>query len=470
MAREPDRLPTGRARRAARATGALAPGTVRLLGSLAASIGRSPERSGEVLTRRHDELAEHAVQVLAGMKGGAMKIGQLASFVDVDLLPPEYREIWQERLADLRDSAPPMPWEKVRRVVETEWGQPVGELFAELEPEAAAAASIGQVHRGKLRDGRPVAVKVQYPEVADALEADVGTATILIRLAKAIAPGLDPAEVAGELRERVLEEVDYELEAANQRDFARAYRDHPFIHVPGVVSELSTRRVLVSEWADGMRFAEVLKLPQPERDRFGEIVFRFGFGSLSRLAMYNSDVHPGNYLLRDDGRVSFLDFGSVKRADHERSRRGARTLMAAADGDAEGLREQLAALGYLRKPDRASADRWLAQTRAVTGWLLEDREVTVDRALVARLIGALAAPEWAITLARETRVPPDEVMFRRLQVGVLAVLGQLGATRNWPAIVREWWFGDEARTEEGRADQEFWRARGRDEPLLSPRS
>ena len=165
-----------------------------------------------------------------------MKLGQLASFVDVEFLPPEYREIYQEKLAELRDAAPAMSWEKVRGVLEHEWEMPVDEVFESISPEAVAAASIGQVHRGVLKDGREVAVKVQYPEIADALESDLELASVAIGFGKAIAPGLDPRVVAAELRERVLEELDFELEAQQQRTFARAYRGHPFVYVPAVVT------------------------------------------------------------------------------------------------------------------------------------------------------------------------------------------------------------------------------------------
>ena len=192
--------------------------------------------------------------MLGNLRGGAMKIGQLASFVDVEFLPPEYRAIYQEKLADLRDSAPTMDWAKVKAVLEDEWDEPIEALFSEFDHEALAAASIGQVHRAVLADGRRVAVKVQYPEIADALESDMDLVSVLVSLGKVIAPGIDPRLVAGELRERVLEELDFELEGQNQRTFARAYRGHPFIHVPEVVTSLSRRRVLVTEWVDGIRF------------------------------------------------------------------------------------------------------------------------------------------------------------------------------------------------------------------------
>src|SRR5947209_16806540 len=212
-----DELPTGRARRATKATAALTPATLRVLTSAATSALRSPEAARELLERRHEVLADHAVAVLSELRGGAMKIGQLASFVDVELIPREHREVYQRKLARLRDSAPPMEWPKVRRVLEAEWESPVESLFEDFEHDAAAAASIGQVHRAVLADGRKVAVKVQYPEVARALRADVDTAaavaTVLTPLGKAMMPGLEPRVVADEPRERLLEELDFEPKA-----------------------------------------------------------------------------------------------------------------------------------------------------------------------------------------------------------------------------------------------------------------
>src|SRR5436189_3853834 len=275
-----DRIPTGRLRRAAKTTSALAPGTLKLATSIATGAARDPEKAAEVLARRHADLADEVVDVLSSLRGGAMKIGQMASFIDVDFIPPEHRDTYQAKLAALRDSAPPMSWKQVRSVLEHEWGEPPESVLEDLEHEAAAAASIGQVHRGRLPDGRAVAVKVQYPEIADALEADLGTAAIIARLGKAIAPGVDPNLIMAEIRERILEELDYELEAQNQRAFARAYRGHPFAHVPDVVTSLSARRVLVSEWVDGDPFPRVLELPAGKRGRIGEAVFRFVYGSV----------------------------------------------------------------------------------------------------------------------------------------------------------------------------------------------
>jgi predicted unusual protein kinase regulating ubiquinone biosynthesis (AarF/ABC1/UbiB family) len=252
MAKDDNSIPTGRIRRTAKVAQVIGTSGAGYAGARVRSVGRDQNHRDEQLERAHMETAERMVDALGSMKGAAMKIGQFASFIDTEFLPPDYRELYQEKLSKLRDSAPAMPWKQVRSVLEEEWEDPPEELFQDFEEEAAAAASIGQVHRATLCDGRKVAVKIQYPKIARALEADMQNAGMIFRLAKAIAPGLDAGAAAKELRERVMEELDYEYEAQNQRTFARAYRDHPFIYVPDVVTRLSRRRVLVTEWVDGM--------------------------------------------------------------------------------------------------------------------------------------------------------------------------------------------------------------------------
>jgi predicted unusual protein kinase regulating ubiquinone biosynthesis (AarF/ABC1/UbiB family) len=461
VARDRDHIPTGKVRRATAASAALGPSGAKLAASLIASVGRSPERAREVLESRHTEFADQAVSVLGNLRGGAMKIGQLASFVDVEFLPPEFRALYQDKLGELRDAAPAMSWPKVERVLESEWEQPVGEVLAEVEPDAVAAASIGQVHRAVLADGRRVAVKVQYPEIADALAADLDVASVLIGLGKAIAPGLDPQLVAGELRERVLEELDFELEAQQQRTFARAYRGHPFVFVPDVVTALSRRRVLVSEWVDGRRFEQMLALEQEERDRLGEILVRFFFGSMERVGRFNTDPHPGNYLLLEDGRMAFLDFGNTAEAKPEVLQRSRSALLAALDGDADRFTHMADELGYVRKLDRIDRELLLKQALVVGDWYLRDRELRIDPDYVASIVAALIDPravEGALRLVRQLKIPPEEIWLRRVETSVLAVLGQLRAKRNWHRIMLEG-IGGEPATELGALEAEFWERR-----------
>src|SRR5581483_4923753 len=414
------------------------------------------------IENRHLETALKMASILGEMKGAAMKLGQLASFVDTEFLPPEYAEIYQRELAKLRTSAPPMQWQKVRKVLEEEYaGEPLEELFARFEEEAFAAASIGQVHRATLHDGRRVAVKVQYPGIAEALEADLRNAGMIVRLARAIAPGLDARAVAQELRERVMEELDYEYEAQNQRTFARAYRGHPFIYVPDVLTRLSRRRVLVTEYVEGMQFEQVKELPQEERDRFGEIVFRFCFGSIYHLQHFNADAHPGNYILMDDGRVAFLDFGMTKRLDPEQIELEQRAIDAAVRRDPEALRQALHDLGFVKDPSKLDAELLMQHVTAVGGWYMEDREIQISPRRVMKAIESSTDPrsEYYPLMRRES-LPAEELMGRRMETGVLAVLGQLRARRNWHRISREWIYGDPPATELGEQEWAFWEERG----------
>ena len=425
-------------------------------------VGRALAGAGVKGARgQHAEAAERMVKTIGQLRGGAMKIAQLASFVDTDFIPDEYRGIYQEELGKLRADAPPMAFDQVADVLEEAWDEPIDELFEHFDPDAVAAASIGQVHKGVLPDGREVAVKVQYPGMAKALEADMSNARLIMRLAKALAPGLDAKEVADELKERVLEELDYEIEAANQRTFARAYRGHPFIVVPDVITRLSSERVLVTEWVDGLGFDEVKKLPQDQRDRFGEIVFRFCFGSIYHLQHFNADAHPGNYLLMEDGKVAFLDFGMTKRLDTEQISLEIAAIEAAIEDDPQRVRDALAEIGYIKRPERIDPEKLMRHVRAVGGWYMVDDEVTIDSETVMTAIESMADPRSEFyDLMRQQNLPANELMGQRMQTGVLAVLGQLNATRNWMRIGREWWFADEPATELGRQEWEYFEAKG----------
>src|SRR3954467_10892867 len=457
-----DKIPKSRIRRSAKLGSAIGAQATRYAGTKAANVARSSERAERRLEARHLETAMKMAATLGEMKGAAMKMGQLASFVDTEFLPPEYAEIYQEQLAQLRTSAPAMPWEKVSKVLEEEYmGEPLDELFADIETEAFAAASIGQVHRATLHDGRAVAVKIQYPGIAEALESDLRNAGMIMRLARAIAPGLDAKAVAHELRLRVMEELDYEYEAQSHRSFARAYRGHPFIHVPDVITRLSRRRVLVTEYVEGMGFEEVKQLPQEDRSRFGEIVFRFCFGSIYHLQMFNADAHPGNYIHMDDGRVAFLDFGMTKRLDAEQIELEQLAIDAAARRDPEALREALHDLGFVKNPSRFDAARLMEHVMVVGGWYMEDREIQLTPERVMKVIEATSDPRSPYyDLMRRESVPAEELMGRRMETGVLAVLAQLRAKRNWYRIMREWVYADPPATELGEQEWAYFESRG----------
>src|SRR4051794_1519219 len=291
-----DQIPTSRVARSAK-VGRLAAGqAARQLGTKAANIGRSDDAANAALEKRQVEAAEQIVAALGTMKGAAMKLGQVMSFLDVGLVPEEYREEFQRKLGELRDAAPKVRFTDMRKVIESELEAPLREVFAEFTEEPIAAASIGQVYRARLHDARDVAVKVQYPGVAAAVRADMQNLGIILRLMKRIAPGLDVKNTAEEIRSRIGDELDYELEASNQRALARIFRGHPFILVPGVITDLSRERVMVSEFVSGRGFDTIKEMDQDARDRVGEIVSRFFFGCMYRHRQFSGDPHPGNFL------------------------------------------------------------------------------------------------------------------------------------------------------------------------------
>jgi predicted unusual protein kinase regulating ubiquinone biosynthesis (AarF/ABC1/UbiB family) len=456
------KIPKGRIRRSAKLGSIIGAQSARYAGTKAANVARSDESGQEKLEQRHLETAMKMVGALGQMKGAAMKLGQFASFIDTEFIPEEYREIYQEQLGKLRSEAPAMPWDQVVKVLEEEYeGEPLSEYFAEIDHEAFAAASIGQVHKAELLDGRRVAVKIQYPGIAEAMEADLRNAGTIVRLAKAIAPGLDAKAIAEEIRERMMEELDYEYEAQNQRIFSRAYREHPFIYVPEVVSRISRRRVLVTELVEGIGFDAIKELPHEERSRFGEIVFRGSFGSIYHLQQFNADPHPGNYILMDDGRVAFLDFGMTKKLDREQILLEQRAFDAASRDDPEAFREALHVLGFVKNPSKLDAERLLDHMQAIGGWYVQDREVEITPRIVMKIIEVTNDPRSEFfDLMRRESIPADELMGRRMEIGVVAVLGQLRAKRNWHRILREWVYADAPSTELGRLEWEYFEERG----------
>ena len=450
-------LPTGRVRRAAK-VGRLAGGqTARGYATKAANLTRSQEGRHDAAARRQMEAAEQIFEVLGQMKGAAMKVGQVASFIDTGAFPPEFQERIQAKLAELRDAAPRVPFKRMRKLIEDGLGERLDDVFADFDEEAVAAASIGQVYRGRLRDGREVAVKVQYPGVAQAVRADLQNLGLIMRVAKRMAPGMDVKAMTREIRERLTDELDYEHEAQQHRAFARTWRGHPFIYVPPVVTELCSEHVLVSEWVEARGFEEVREGDRATRDRFGEIVFRFFFGSLYRNGHFSGDPHPGNYRLMDDGRVAFIDFGMTKRVERADLEAEIAAVRYGMDGDVQALHSQLGSMGFYDPADpEVTAEAVAEHFHDVTRWYIEDRDVTVDRELVGQVLIDFGDPRsrhWQL-MRRET-MPPQAMLARRMEALTLGVLGQLGATANWHRIAREWLFDDSPSTELGLLEQPF---------------
>jgi predicted unusual protein kinase regulating ubiquinone biosynthesis (AarF/ABC1/UbiB family) len=453
-------IPTGRYRRLATVGRAAATQAARQAGTRAANVARSDEKATAALEKRHIETAEQIVAVLGTMKGAAMKLGQTLSFMDLGLVPEEYRDEFQRKLAALRDSAPTVAFKDMRKVIEADLGEPIARAFDDFDPEPIAAASIGQVYRARA-GGRDVAVKVQYPGVATAVRSDMKNLGLLLRLIKRITPQLDTKALGDEVRARIEEELDYELEAANQRTLSRIYRGHPFIAIPDVLTELSFERVLTTEFVEGDAFSVLEDEPQAERDRIGEIVFRFFFGSLYRHRKFSGDPHPGNFLRLRDGRIAFLDFGLFKAMESEPVELELACQRAVVEGDEAELHRLLAAARFLPQPERVDPTELMAYVVDGIWWYTKaDHEVELTSDLAAKAMLEAADPRSShFKTMRHQDIDPEHVLGRRMEVLVLSVLGQLRTRNNWHRIAREWMFGDAAVTELGRQEAEFYGAR-----------
>ena len=300
-----------------------------------------------------------------------------------------------------------------------------------------------------------MAVKVQYPGVDDAVRADLKNVSALTKLSVAIAPNLDPKEVANEVRDRVLEELDYRREASNQEKFAELYRDHPFIVVPKVHQEYCRTRVITQEFVEGEPFLSSFEWGQDDKDRLGETLFRFFYGSFNRFLLFSADPHPGNYLLLKDGKVAFLDFGLVRAIDPDTRILFLEIIQGLINDDKDRCRSALESIGILnsRTPEvDAVWDHLLMINKPV----LEDREFTIDVEVVQEIASAGFDPRSrAFQTLRKVGVPGVMVTFNRMSFGVASLLGRLGATANWQSIAREMWAGEPSRTVLGK-QEEAW--------------
>jgi predicted unusual protein kinase regulating ubiquinone biosynthesis (AarF/ABC1/UbiB family) len=463
---EAGKLPTGRMARTARVGGLVTGQSVRWAGMRAANRVRTPERAAAAENQRTAALVEQLVGQLGQMRGAAMKVGQMLSMVEFDGLEEDQRDELQRKLATLRDEVPPVPFKRLEKLMREEFGAPLATVFSDFEERAFAAASIGQVHRARTLGGEDVVAKIQYPGVAEAVETDLRNAMMLLPLVKRLAPGLDAKALATEMRERISEELDYELEAQNQRRIERLMRGHPFIRVPRVHTELSTRRVLVSEYVEGERFEAVRREPAQRRDSYGEIVFRFFFGLLYRNRIALGDPHPGNYLLRSDGTVAFLDFGLLRDVDEERVAQERGIARAVRARDAAALKAALIAGGYL-PADRADAvdgEFALRLMRRATRWYAVPGEHRFSGG-DSRRGRERARPDEEQRAAMRAQVnqftvPPEVILIRRMHGVVAVVLSQLRAGADWGAIAAEYLHGEAPATPLGQAEADFFARRG----------
>ena len=425
----------------------------------ARKVFASTERRVELDDQRRLRTAEAVAGELGQMKGALMKLGQMASYLDEGLPEPV-----RMALAQLRTSAPPMSRELAEQVVVDELGATPADLFVEWDPDPIAAASIGQVHRAiaidpDAGDERPVAVKIQYPGVDEAIEADLRNADMLGTLLKQGFGGLDPDEMVAEIKERLVEELDYRREAKHQQEFCDFYRDHPYIHIPEVIPAFSTGRVLTTELVDGHTWDELMTWDQSERDLAAETIFRFVFRSLYRMRAFNGDPHPGNYLFHGDGRVTFLDFGLVKHFSPDEMHTFQSMVKAAAvDHDDATFRSILEGAGMLQADAPVTTEDVGRYFSKFYEPVRRDAAMTWSGEYASGIVRHTF--DRTSPIAQYATVPRAFVFIQRINLGLYALLGELRATGNYRRVAEELWpFVDgPASTPIGQAE-EAWLAR-----------
>jgi len=395
-----------------------------------------------VAAELQQQTADQLFATLGKLKGGAMKFGQAMSVFE-SALPEEVAGPYRAALTKLQDSAPAMPTHTVHAVLAEQLGPDWRANFRSFSEQPAAAASIGQVHQAVWQDGRKVAVKIQYPGAGDALLTDLAQLARLAKVLGPLIPGMDIKPLIAELRERVSEELDYELEAEAQQVHADEFADDPDIAVPGVVTR--TERILVTEWMDGTPLSQVIASGSPEeRDRAGQLLSRFLFAGPSRTGLLHADPHPGNFrLLKDDGpakgwRLGVLDFGTVDRLPEGLPTPIGTSLRLALAGDAGAVYAMLRQEGFVRPSITLDPD-------AVLDYLVpiieptRAEEFTFTRDWMRAQAARIADPRSpAYNLAKQLNLPPSYLLIHRVTLSTIGVLCQLGATVRLHDELTEW--------------------------------
>jgi len=390
----------------------------------------------EVSAELQRRTAEQLFDVLGTLKGGAMKFGQALSVYEA-AIPDEYAEPYREALTKLQNAAPPMPVETVHRVLAEQLGRGWRDHFEEFSDTASAAASIGQVHRAVYKDGREVAVKIQYPRAAAALKADLAQLGRVAPLFGMLVPGIAVKPLLEEMRDRLMEELDYAAEADNQRAFAAAFDGDPHIFVPRIVA--SAPHVLVSEWVSGTGLAAVISSgTREQRDLAGQLLTELHFSAPARAGLLHADPHPGNYLLTPDGRLGVIDFGSVARLPQGSPAVIGEVSRLALDRRSEEVLQVLRREGFVPRgfdPDPVELMDYVAPfveplrhetfhfTRA---WMQSQAAKMTD----------LSSAESK--MARNLNLPAHFLLIHRVTFGSIGVLCQLDATAPFRTIAVRW--------------------------------
>ena len=370
--------------------------------------------------------AEQLFAVLGELKGGAMKFGQALSIFE-SALPEDVAAPYRAMLTKLQDSAPALPPETVHKVLAAELGPRWHtSKLVDVDDHAVAAASIGQVHRAVWRDGREVAVKIQYPGAAKALLSDLATVSRVAKVATVWIPGIAIDPILTELRERMAEELDYRLEAASQRAFARAFRGDEHIAVPDVL--FASERVLVSEWQDGRPMSTLIADgSQADRDAIGSRYMEFLLDGPGRCGLLHSDPHPGNFRLLPDGRLGVLDFGAVKHLPDGLPSDMGRLLTLALGEDADEVLSGLREIGFVRPGIDLEAERLLDYLEPFIAPLRTDT-FRFSREWIREVFGHINDPRKPnYTVGMRLNLPPEYLLIHRVWLGGIGVLCQLGA-------------------------------------------
>lgn len=371
------------------------------------------------------------VTSIGKLKGIAMKMGQIMSYIDI-ALPEEF----QSALSVLQTHAQPMPFARVSEIVEADLGQLAGELMAQMEERPLAAASIGQVHAARLPDGTEVAVKVRYPEIDRAIANDFGAASFGSRMATLFYPNARVDEFISEARQRFLEECDYELEADRQQRFAQLFAEHRLISVPRVHPRYCSRSVLTTTLVHGQSFEEFLHSDpsQQERDRIGEALFEFYIGTLFCHGLYNCDPHPGNYLFLCDGRVAMLDYGCTRQFEPAFVDKLAGLTLAVHDDDQQSLHRAFVDIGLVSEDRDYDFDTARGLVRGFYGPMLRDEHQPVDLGEIRDMRGIYRAKKELLKLS----LPGEFLFLFRIRFGLMSVLARLGARANWYRLERRY--------------------------------
>ncbi|MEU9061482.1 AarF/ABC1/UbiB kinase family protein [Streptomyces sp. NPDC048430] len=401
-------------------------------------------KSAEMVAREvQQRTADQLFKVLGELKGGAMKLGQALSVFE-SALPEDVAGPYRAALTKLQEAAPPMPTRTVHGVLAERLGEDWRELFTEFEDLPSAAASIGQVHRAVWHDGRDVAVKVQYPGAGEALLSDLTQLSRFARLLGPLVPGMDIKPLITELRDRVSEELDYELEARAQQEHAAEFEDDPDVVIPAVVHQ--SEQVLVTEWIDGIPLSEVIADGTTEqRDRAGQLLARFLFSGPARTGLLHADPHPGNFRLlpppdataRDadglDGdadlwRLGVLDFGTVDRLPGGLPQTIGDALRMTLDGDADAVYAMLREAGFVKESIELEPDAVLDYLIPIIEPAQAD-EFTFTRSWLRSQAARIADPRSpAHQLGKQLNLPPSYLLIHRVTLSTIGVLCQLGAT------------------------------------------